>query len=186
MPVFGGRKDWSRLAKAAEIGTTELLSPSRRGGRTPKLRRDVKNLLKAFYLLPVVVVLGVVLCLVWNRAKPPPVHVMSGRPFATTPITNLTANFFTSESHLGPAANDVFIEFRDAGGRLVDVGDVRFELVLSGPGSILHSIFKVLRTSTPGQYRVTVQPQIVGDWQAKLIIIGPPTHAEAGFPVTVK
>jgi len=146
----------------------------------------VKSLLKVFYLLPVVVVLGVVLYLVWNRTRPPAVHVMSGRPFATTAITNLTANLFTSEEHLGPAGNDVFIEFRDGGGRLVDVGDVRFELRLTGPGAVLHSIFKVLRTSTPGQYRVTVQPQIVGDWQGKLIINGPPSHAEASFPVTVK
>ncbi len=110
----------------------------------------------------------------------------SGQPFATTPITNLTANLFTSEGHLGPAGNDVFIEFRDGGGRLVDVGAVRFELGLAGPGSITHSIFKALRTSTPGQYRVTVQPQIAGDWQAKLIIVGPPIQAEASFPVTVK
>ena len=146
----------------------------------------MKTLLKAFYLLPVAVVLGVVGWMVLNRSKPPPVHVMSGRPLASAPITNLTANLFTSENHLGPAGNDVFIEFRDVGGRLVDVGDVRFELGLSGPGAILHSVFKVLRTSTPGQYRVTVRPQIVGEWQAKLIIAGPTTSAEASFPVTVK
>ncbi len=146
----------------------------------------MKTFLKVFYLLPVAVVLGVVGHLVLDRAEPPPVHVMSGRPFATTPITNLTANLFTSESHLGPAANDVFIEFRDAGGRLVDVGNVSFELGLSRPAAVLPSIFKVLRTSTPGQYRVTVQPQIMGDWQAKLIITGPSTYAEASFPVTVK
>jgi hypothetical protein len=33
---FGVREARSRFAKAAEIGTTELLSPSRRGRRTPK------------------------------------------------------------------------------------------------------------------------------------------------------
>jgi hypothetical protein len=111
---------------------------------------------------------------------------MSGRPFATTPITNLTANLFTAENHLGPAGNDVFIEFRDAAGRLVDVGDVRIELGLSGPAVVLHNVFKALRTSTPGQYRVTVRPQIVGEWQAELVITGPSASAEASFPVTVK
>ena len=146
----------------------------------------MKTLLKAFYLLPVVVVLGVVGWMVLNRSKPPPVHVLSGPPFATTPIANLTGNLYTSENHLGPASNDMFIEFRDAGGKLVDVGDVRFELVLSGPAAILHSVFKGLRTSTPGQYRVTVRPQIVGEWQAKLTITGPSTNAEASFPVTVR
>ena len=146
----------------------------------------MKTLLKVFYLLPVAVVLGVVGWMALNRGKPPPVHVMSDRPFATTPITNLTANLFTSENHLGPAGNDVFIEFRDAGGRLVDVGDVQFELGPTGPAVVLHNVFKALRTSTPGQYRVTVRPQIVGEWQAKLIFTGPSTGAEASFPVTVK
>jgi hypothetical protein len=149
-------------------------------------RRDVKAFLKVFYLLPVAVVLGVVLYLEWNHGKPPPVRVMSGPPFVSTPITNLTANFFTSEGHLGPAANDVFIEFRDAGGKLADVGDVRFELRLAGPGAIMKSTFKALRTSTPGQYRINVQPQIVGDWQGTLLIVGPTNHAQASFPVTVK
>ena len=146
----------------------------------------MKTLLKIFYLLPVAVVLGVVGWLVLSRSKPPPVHVMSGRPFATTPITNLTANLFTAENHLGPAGNDVFIEFRDAGGKLVDVGDVRFELWLSGSAAIVHSVFKALHTSSPGQYRVIVRPQVAGEWQAKLSIAGPVMRAEASFPVTVK
>jgi hypothetical protein len=146
----------------------------------------VKTLLKIFYLLPVAVVLGVVGWMVLNRAKPPPVHVMSGRPFATTAITNLTANLFTAEGHLGPAGNDVFVEFRDAGGKLVDVGDVSFELSLSGPAAIVHSVFKALRTSAPGQYRVNVRPQIAGEWEAKLSITGPAMRAEARFQVVVK
>jgi xanthosine utilization system XapX-like protein len=147
----------------------------------------MRTLLKLFYLLPVVVVLGLVGFLVLNRSKPPPVRVMTGRPFATAPITNLTANLFTSENQLGPAGNDVFIEFRDAAGKLVDVGDVQFELSLSVPSAIItHITCKVLRTSTPGQYRVTVHPQIAGDWQAKLTITGPSVPAEATFPVSVK
>ena len=146
----------------------------------------MKTLLKVFYLLPVAVVLGVVGWIVLSRSKPPPVHVMSGRPFATTPITNLTANLFTAENHLGPAGNDVFIEFRDAGGKLVDVGDVSFELGLSGSAAIVHSVFRALRTSAPGQYRVNVRPQIAGEWQAKLSITGPVMRAEVSFPVMVK
>ena len=111
-------------------------------------------------------------------------HVRSS--IATTPITNLTANLFTAENHLGPAGNDVFIEFRDAGGKLVDVGDVSFELGLSGSAAIVHSVFRALRTSAPGQYRVNVRPQIAGEWQAKLSITGPVMRAEVSFPVMVK
>jgi len=147
----------------------------------------MKNLLKILYLAPVLVGLGIVGSLVWNRAKPPPVHVMSGPPFASAPITNLTANLFTPEGHLGPAANDVFIEFRDTGGKLEDVGAVQFELGMTTPtGAIAHSLSKVLRTSTPGQYRANVMPEIAGEWKAKLSFTGPRGHAEATFLVTVK
>lgn len=68
----------------------------------------------------------------------------------------------------------------------MDVGKVTLELGLAGPGAIMHSIFRPLRTSTPGQYRVNVQPQIVGDWQGKLFIGDPTNHLEADFPVTVR
>jgi len=146
----------------------------------------MKTWLKLFYLLPVIVVVGIVGYLATNRSKTPPVHVMSGRPFATTPITNLTATLFTPGGQLGPAANDVFIEFRDPAGKLVDVGEVRFELGLTAPGAIMHSIFKVLRTSTPGQYRAAVAPQIAGEWKAKLTLAAPLAPAQATFLVSVK
>jgi hypothetical protein len=146
----------------------------------------MKTFLKLFYLVPVLMVLGIVGALVWNRSKPPPVHVMSGRPFASVPITNLTANLFTPEGSLGPAANDVYIEFRDAAGKLKDVGDVQFEMGLETPGSIMHSVSRVLRTSTPGQYRANVAPQIVGEWKAKLSISSTNGQAKADFVLTVK
>ncbi|MGA3179609.1 MAG: hypothetical protein ABSF38_04620 [Verrucomicrobiota bacterium] len=146
----------------------------------------MKTFLKLFYLVPVLVVLGIVASLVWNRSKPPPLHVLSGPPFASAPITNLTANLFTPEGRLGPAANDVFIEFRDAAGKLVDVGDVQFELRLETPGAITHCVSKVLRTSTPGQYRANVAPQIVGQWTAKLSFARPGAQAQANFLLTVK
>ena len=130
--------------------------------------------------------MGVVAYLMTSASRTPPVHVMTGKPFATISITNLTANLFTSEGHLGPSQNDVFIEFRDSAGKLVNVGDVRFELRLTGADAVLHNLFKVLPTSTPGQYRVMVQPQIVGDWQAKLTVTSPTFNAETAFPITVR
>ena len=90
------------------------------------------------------------------------------------PITNLTAALFTAGNQLGPAENDLFIQFRDPAGKLVDAGDVLFELTLSAPGVIQRVTVKPLHTSTPGQYRVTVKPQIAGLWQAKILINGSP------------
>jgi hypothetical protein len=146
----------------------------------------MKTLLKFFYLLPVAIVLGLVASLVLNRSKPLPTRFLSGHPFITAPITNLTASLFTAGNQLVPAENDLFIQFRDPAGKLVDVGDVQFELTLPAPGVIQRVTVKPLPTSTPGQYRVTVKPQIAGLWQAKLLINGPSARAEASFPITVK
>jgi hypothetical protein len=146
----------------------------------------VKIALRLLYILPVVAALCVCGYLVSSRAKKPSVHLLSGSAFASTPITNLTARLFTAGGHLDAAGSDVFFEFRDALGAPADVGEVTFELGLNMPGSITHSLFKVLPTSTVGQYRANVVPQIAGEWKAKLSIAGPRGHAEAGFPVTVK
>ena len=146
----------------------------------------MKTFLKALYLLPVIMVMGIVAYLMTKSAKAPQVHLMTGPPFTSVAITNLTANFFTAEGHLGPAQNDVFIEFRDSSGKLVNVGDVTFNMHLAASDAIRNSFFKVMPTATPGQYRVMVQPQIAGEWQAKLAIVGPVNRAEAGFAITVK
>jgi hypothetical protein len=146
----------------------------------------VKTALKLFYLVPVLVVLGVCGYLVSNRSRTPATHFLSGSPFAAIPITNLTARLFTAGGHLDAAGSDVYIEFRDAAGVPVAVGDVRLELGMNLPNSITHDVFKVLPTSTTGQYRANVVPQIAGDWKAKLSIAGPRGQAEASFLVTVK
>jgi hypothetical protein len=146
----------------------------------------MKTFLKALYILPVVMVMGIVGYLMTKSAKAPQVHLMTGPPFASVAISNLTANFFTAEGHLGPAQNDVFIEFRDSGGKMVNVGNVTLDLHLAGADAIRNSFFKVLPTATPGQYRVMVQPQVAGQWQGTLAITAPTNHAEASFPITVR
>jgi hypothetical protein len=86
---------------------------------------------------------------------------------------------------LRASGNDVFIEFRAAAGKLVDVGDVTFELNLHMPNMVMHIIGKVLRTATPGQYRTTIEPQMAGEWTAKITISGADGSAEATVPLKV-
>jgi hypothetical protein len=146
-----------------------------------------RALLFLFYAAPFLVVLGVVGVLGYNRLahKPPPTREISARPFATVKIKNLTASLFAQGDALRASGNDVFIEFRDAAGKLVDVGDVTFELNLHMPEMVMHSIGKVLRTATPGQYRTTIEPQMAGGWTAKITISGADGSAEATIPLKV-
>ena len=147
----------------------------------------VRALLYLFYAVPVFFVLGVTGYLGYGNFlhKSPPVRKISGPPFFTVKIKDLTANLFTEGNTLRAAGNDLFIEFRDAHGALVDVGDVTFELGLKMPDLVMHSLGKVLRTATSGQYRTTVEPQMAGDWTAKIAISGPQGTNETSFPLKV-
>jgi hypothetical protein len=151
---------------------------------SPKAR----TLLKIFYALPILFVLGLCGYLAWNRATHQglPVRHISNKAFAAVPINGLTANLFTEGDQLRAAGNDLFIEFRDGQSNLVDVGEVTFELDLKTPDMVMHSIGKVMRTATPGQYRTTVDPQMAGGWTGKIGFAGLRGSAETNFPAMVK
>ena len=161
-----------------------MVNDASNSGAGPKAR----TALKVFYALPVVFVLGLWGYLAWSRAthQGPPVRRISSKPFATVRINGLTANLFTQGDALRAAGNDLFIEFRDGQGKLADAGDVTLELDMKMPEMVMHSIGKVMRTATPGQYRTTVDPQMAGDWMAKIGFSGPLGTAETNFPATVK
>ena len=148
----------------------------------------MRTALKVFYALPIVVVVGLCGYVVWTQAtyQGPPVRHISSKPFATVPIHGLTASLFTQGDQLRAAGNDLFIEFRDGQGHLADVGEVTLELDMKMPDMVMHSIGKVMRTATPGQYRTTVDPQMAGDWMARIGFSGPRGTAETNFFATVK
>jgi hypothetical protein len=151
-----------------------------------KASPKVRTLLNLFYALPVLFVLGLCGYVIWARAthQGPPVRHISAKPFASVPINGWTANLFTQGDQLRAAGNDLFIEFRDPQRNLVDVGDVTLVLELKMPDMVMHSIGKVLRTATPGQYRSTLDPQVAGDWTARLGYAGPHGTGETNFSVT--
>jgi len=159
--------------------------------KTPTLKpgsgRYARRWLSLFYALPVLFVLGLCASMAYRSAthQKPPVRKISAAPFVTVKINGLDAHLFTQGDALRAAGNDLFIEFRDAQGKLDDVGEVSFQLVLKMPGAVMHSIGKVMRTSTPGQYRTTLEPGLAGEWTATLRFSGPRGQAETNFPVKV-
>lgn len=145
-------------------------------------------MLKFFYVLPVIFVLGLCGYVVWSRVNHQglPVRPISSQPFATVQIKGLTANLFTQGDQLRAAGNDLFIEFRDRQSNLANVGEVTLELELKMPDMVMHSIGKVKPTATAGQYRTTLDPQMAGQWTAALGFSGPLGNAATNFPATVK
>src|SRR5205807_2513795 len=61
----------------------------------------------------------------WHKLRPTQI---SGAPFLTQNVNDLTVNFIAGEGALRQGNNEILIEFRDRNGQLVDVGDVRFDM----------------------------------------------------------
>jgi Cu(I)/Ag(I) efflux system membrane protein CusA/SilA len=144
---------------------------------------------KVFLLATIVVALAVGGYFAWQKFG----HggssgaIVSGQPFATQKVKDLTVTFFDSKGQLQNAMNDILIEFRDTtGGELVDVGTVKFDLDMNMPGMVMHSGATIQPTDTPGQYRANVKPDMAGDWKATLRYDGPRGNGNVSFPLNVK
>ncbi len=157
-------------------------------GKTAGPVPPVRRWLNLFFVLPMLCVLGIYGYLIYRHVahRPSPERVISSKPFTTAHIGGLTASLFTQGDQLRPSGNDLFLDFRDARGQLTNVGNVTFEMTLKMPGMLMHSLGKVFPTSTAGRYRTTVQPQMGGDWSARLTFEGAAGKSETNFLVTVK
>src|SRR5438552_11963552 len=111
---------------------------------------------------------------------------ISGAPFLTQNVNDLTVNFIAREGELRQGNNEVLIEFRDRNGQLVDVGNVKFDMDMNMPGMQMHSGGSIERTNTPGRYRAKIKIDMSGDWSAKISFDGPSGQGQQSFSLTVK
>jgi YtkA-like len=109
-----------------------------------------------------------------------------GVPFATQTVGGLTITLLHPHGQLRAAANEGFIEFRNASGELVDVGEVKLNLGMNMTGMVMHSGATIKRTDTPGRYRVEITPDMGGDWTANLSFESSQGPSESSFTVNVK
>jgi hypothetical protein len=72
---------------------------------------------------------------VWQKAS---ARKITSRPFATQTVNDLTVKLMAPGGQLRKGDNNVLIEFRDSGGKLVDVGDVNFTIDMNMPGMAMH------------------------------------------------
>jgi Cu(I)/Ag(I) efflux system membrane protein CusA/SilA len=119
----------------------------------------------------------------WHKFRPTKI---SGAPFFTQNVNDLTANFIAREGQLRHGNNEVLIEFRNRNGQLVDVGNVKFDLNMNMPGMQMHSGGSIERTNTPGRYRAKIKIDMSGDWNAQISFDGPRGQGQQSFSLTVK
>jgi Cu(I)/Ag(I) efflux system membrane protein CusA/SilA len=119
----------------------------------------------------------------WQKVRPTRI---SGAPFVTQTINDLTVNLIAREGGLRKGDNDVLMEFRDRNGQLVDVGKVEFKIDMDMPTMQMHSGSTIERTNTPGRYRAKIKIDMSGDWNAKLSFDGPHAQGQTAFNLNVK
>jgi hypothetical protein len=111
---------------------------------------------------------------------------MTGTPFATQTVNDLTVKLSSSNGHLKNGDNDVLIEFRDSRGQLIEVGNIKFEINMNMPGMQMHEGAMVQRTGTSGQYSAKIKVGMAGDWTAKLSYEGPRGRGQTSFNLNTK
>jgi len=77
-------------------------------------------------------------------------------------------------------------EFRDARGRLVDVGDVRASGNMPMPGMVMSSGLRVRRTAIAGRYDATAEFGMAGAWHMTLEWNGSAGHGSINFEGAVQ
>jgi hypothetical protein len=108
---------------------------------------------------------------------------IQGEPIATRTVGDLTISLY-GDLHNGPS--EVVVRFTDPNGQPKDVGEVKTDLSMNMPGMVMHSGSDVTKTNMPGVYRAKLQPQMGGDWVAKLSWQGPAGEGQVEIPVAVK
>jgi Cu(I)/Ag(I) efflux system membrane protein CusA/SilA len=122
----------------------------------------------------------------WKKFHGSTAMSTASKPFATQTVNGMMVTLTTPTGQLRNADNEVLIEFRDASGKLVDVGTVKFDLDMNMPGMVMHSGGRILPTGTPGQYQAKIKPDMAGDWTAKLTYQGPRGTGQISFSANVK
>jgi Cu(I)/Ag(I) efflux system membrane protein CusA/SilA len=119
----------------------------------------------------------------WQRLRPAKI---SGAPFVSQTVNDLTVNLVNSDGGLRKGENDVLIEFSDRNGQLVDVGTMNFKIDMNMPGMQMHGGATVERTRNAGQYRAKLKIDMPGDWNAKISYDGPKGKGQTSFSLTAR
>lgn len=171
---------WRRreLPDKTEEEPAPLLSPALAlSGESPR------RFLKWIVLLISLVAIFFAGNFVWQKIRP---EKISGAPFLTQNINDLTTNFIAPKGQLHAGNNEILIEFRNAQGQLVDVGNVKFNLDMNMPGMEMHTGATIERTKTPGQYLAKLKIDMAADWNAKISFEGSSGEGQQSFSITVK
>jgi Cu(I)/Ag(I) efflux system membrane protein CusA/SilA len=120
----------------------------------------------------------------WLAQRPGPAPV--ARVVKTIDAGVLTVSLRSEAGTLRRGRDRFWIEFRDAGGRLADAGDVRVTATMAMPGMVMNGGVDVVRTEMPGRYLASGDFAMAGVWQMTLKWSGGPRPGTTSFQGSVQ
>jgi len=161
--------------EAAPLIPPELIPSERTRQRFPKI-------------IALIVVIGLMLFggkFVWQRISglPSTSAAVQTAPIATQTVNDLTVKLY---GDVRSGQSEVLIEFSDASGKLVDVGNVKFELNMNMPGMQMNEGATIQSTGGPGRYRAKIKVGMTGDWTGKISYDGPRGRGQTTITLSVK
>lgn len=106
----------------------------------------------------------------------------------STKTGNLTVTLTNSTGELKNGANELFITFADASGKLVDVGaaSLNFHMAAMGTMAEMNNKATLTTTETPGKYHAKVDIEMASTWEAVITYEGSQGKGQAVMTVNVK
>ena len=115
------------------------------------------------------------------------VDVSSLKPAATKTVGKLTVVLLNKTGELTQGQNEFVVEFKDAQGQPVDVGDVQIGTNMSMPGMApMSGDSGVTQTKQTGIYKVTSNFAMSGAWHFTLSWDGPAGQGHTTFNSNVR
>ncbi len=127
--------------------------------------------------------------LMWRRAHQgagPENAATAGQVVQRLRSGNLEIVLRSPTGTLHQGRNAFSFEFRDANGRLVDVGTVRVSGNMPMPGMVMSSGLQIQRTAVAGRYDATAEFGMAGAWHMAVEWDGPAGHGSINFEGAVQ
>lgn len=101
---------------------------------------------------------------------------------------NLTVELSSKDGVLKHGGDEFTLSFKDASGKIIDVGSVALTFHMPGMGSMveMNDQTTFTTTDTPGVYRGKANIEMAGEWQAQIAYEGPAGSRKSSFPVTAQ
>jgi len=113
----------------------------------------------------------------------------TGKVIKTAPVgNNLTVTLSNRDGVLKNGDNEVFVSFKDASGKAVEVGAVglNFYMPVMGTMPAMNNAATFTSTGSPGVYRGSVKLEAAGDWQAQISYEGAAGKGKSSLTVTAQ